>query len=265
MSRRQQGTGAPISLFSFQDLITSLSGILILLVLLMAVEIAVKNVTSKPGAQDDLERTRRLVGLRAKVEALRNRFRDLRASQHNGGANDPLAIAQESIRAELKFETLQNDSDKSRDAINAMEKRLERARQEEKKVREKSESLSAELEKLRSAQTLALTQRKMFVIPEEGAPKTAVIVECSENSVRAGYIDRPVAPVIFSADESLSKVFGEYIERLSSSSEYIVFMIKPSGVKVFKSLILIARAHEFDVGYDALEEDQYIEMGSEKL
>ena len=265
MSRRQRGTGAPISLFSFQDLITSLSGILILLVLLMAVEIAVKGVTSKPDAQDDLERTQRLVGLRARAEALRNRFRDLQAAQQNGGANDPLATAQESIRAELKFETLQNGINRLRDAIIAMEKPLERARQEEKEVREKSESLSAELEKLRSAQTLALTQRKMFVIPEEGAPKTAVIVECSGNSVRAGYIDRPVAPVTFSADESLNKVFGAYIEKLSSSSEYIVFMIKPSGVKVFKSLILTARSRDFDVGYDALEEDQYIEMGSEKL
>ena len=257
--------GAPISLFSFQDLITSLSGILILLVLLMAVEIAVRGVTSKPNAQDDLERNRRLVGLRAKAEALRNRFRDLQASQQNGGANDPLATAQESIRAELKFETLQNDINRMRDAVSAIEKRLENARQEEKKVRKKSESLNAELEKLRSAQTLALTQRKMFVIPEEGAPKTAVIVECSGESVRAGYIDRAVAPVIFTADESLNKVFGEYIERLSSSSEYIVFMIKPSGVKAFKGLILTARAHKFDVGYDALEEDQYIEMGPEKL
>lgn len=264
MSRRQRGTGAPISLFSFQDLITSLSGILILLVLLMAVEIAVRGVTSKHGAQDDLERTRRLVGLRAKAETLRNRFRVMQAAQQNSGANDPLATAQESIRAELKYETLHNDSDKSSDAIRALEKKLERVRQEEKIVREKSESLSAELEKLRSAQALALTRRKMFVIPEAGSPKTALIVECSGNSARAGYIDRAVAPTTFTADESLNDSFGKYIENLSSSSEYIVFMIKPSGVKVFKNLILIARAHEFDVGYDALEEDQYIEMGSEK-
>ena len=74
MSRRRNSSEAPISLFSFQDLITSLSGILILLVLIMAIQVALDSGegTERPTESvtgPDIET------MRAEATALRARLR----------------------------------------------------------------------------------------------------------------------------------------------------------------------------------------------
>ena len=265
MSRRQNGSASPISLFSFQDLITSLSGILILLVLMMSVQIAVQGVTTKPPPILDQQNQERLAALRDQAESLRSRLAALQALHRSQGTNDAVSMVRASVQAERAHEVLQDAVDKSLNTVAALESRLERVRKEEAEASKNATSLKEEMDKLRSAQAEALQNRKMFVIPEEGAAKTAVIVECSGASARAGYIDRATPPVTFAADRDPKAEFRKYLGGLSSSSEYIVFMVKPSGVNLFYGLQAVAMGQEFDVGYDALEEDRSIALGSEAL
>lgn len=265
MSRRSKGSASPISLFSFQDLITSLSGILILLVLMMSVQIAVQGVTSKPLQIENQDAQARLEALREKVASLRDRLAELRALHGNQSTNDAVSLVRAFVQAERERDALQDAIAKSQSAISALEQQLERARAEEAEARNQSSSLKKEMDELRAAQAEVLKNNKMFVIPEEGAAKTAVIVECSGATVRAGYIDRATPPVTFAVGDDVGTDFRKYLGNLTSSREYIVFMVKPSGVNVFGELKGMAEANGFDVGYDALEEDRTIALGSEAI
>lgn len=265
MSRRSKGASSPISLFSFQDLITSLSGILILLVLMMSVQIAVQAVTATPPRMEDPEIQARLTALREDADALRKRLAELQARHDSQGTNDAVSIVRATVQAERKHDALQGAIEKSNSAVAALEKSLGQIRAKEAEARSQSAALTQEMEQLRAAQAEALEQNKIFVIPEEGTTKTAVIVECSDAIARAGYIDRAVQPVLFAAGLGMSAEFRKYLEGLSSTREYIVFMVKPSGVNVFQALRSIAMASGFDVGYDALEEDRSIALGSEAI
>lgn len=265
MSRRQNGSASPISLFSFQDLITSLSGILILLVLMMSVQIAVQGVTAKPPPMLDQQNQERLAALRDQAESLRSRLAALQALRLSQVTNDAVAMVRASVQAEREHDALLDAVEKSLNTVAALESRLERARKEESEASKNAASLKTEMDQLRTAQAEALQNRKLFVIPEEGAAKTAVIVECSGTSARAGYIDRASPPVTFAADRDPKTEFHKFLGGLSSSREYIVFMVKPSGVNLFYGLQSVAMGQEFDIGYDALEEDRSIALGLEAL
>lgn len=265
MSRRSKGSSSPISLFSFQDLITSLSGILILLVLIMSVQIAVQAVTATSPRIEDPEIQARLPALREETEALRKRLAELRALHNSQGTNDAVSVVRASVQAEREHELLRVAIEKMNSAVAALEKRLEMIRSEEAEARSQATTLTQEMDDLRTAQAEALEQKRIFVIPEEGTTKTAVIVECSDAIARAGYIDRAAPPTSFSTEREMSTEFRKYLGGLSSSREYIVFMVKPSGVNVFQALRSIAVASGFDVGYDALEEDRSIALGSEAI
>ncbi|NCC50846.1 MAG: hypothetical protein EOM20_06465 [Spartobacteria bacterium] len=265
MSRRRKVGTSPISLFSFQDLITSLSGILILLVLIMSVQIAIQGEVTKPPPVMDNHLQERLADLREQAKSLRRQLDELRELYRSQGTNDAVATARVNIQAEREHDELRDAIEKSQNNLTALEKQLERARAKETEARNKTISLKTEIDKLRAAQAEALQKNRMFVIPEPGAPKTAVIVECSGETVRAGYIDRATPPVSFVAGEAMESEFRQYLDRLSSSSEYLVFMVKPSGVNVFYKLKNVAIENNFDVGYDALEEERSIALGAEAI
>jgi hypothetical protein len=52
--------------------------------------------------------------------------------------------------------------------------------------------------------------------------------------------------------------FEDYLDHLKPANQYIVFLIRPSGIGMFKDLVDVARKKSFEVGFDALEENQEI-------
>ena len=73
MRRRRRPQEEPFSLFSFQDIITSLTGIMIILVLLLVLEVATitdRQVPSPEHQEQDLELHQRITELRRQLELL---------------------------------------------------------------------------------------------------------------------------------------------------------------------------------------------------
>ena len=52
--------------------------------------------------------------------------------------------------------------------------------------------------------------------------------------------------------------FVSYVKSAKPKEQYFVFLIRPSGIALFKDLVEAARGSGFEVGFDALEEDKEI-------
>jgi hypothetical protein len=56
--------------------------------------------------------------------------------------------------------------------------------------------------------------------------------------------------------QNASDEFRRLLKSLDASNDYFVFLMKPSGLELARSLLSIAVKSGFEVGYDALEEDE---------
>lgn len=253
MSRRSKAGGVPISLFSFQDLITSLSGILILLVLLMAVEVALRKVVPlKTDAPRDASVDP--AQLRESVASLKQRIVSLQKAVTASTSLDAVSLAEQTTTAERKRSDLQKELARLQEQQVSLQNRLDVAREEAALRRKLNKPLEEELNRLKAALAQAADDSKVFYIPEEGVAKTPILVECSGSSIRVGFISRAEQPVAFATDAKGLNLFARHISQFSPAREYFVFMIKPSAVYIWGSFRAKATALNFDVGYDALEE-----------
>jgi hypothetical protein len=171
MGRRKKRDEAPLSLFSFQDIMACLTGILILVSLLLAIDGLADEVQATPGQAADaepadpepLEELRARVGsLRRELEARRSRTA-VSATDVSVAESRAARVAAESAEAELRARTVRDE--------------LERLERERKDAAEEAVRLRAELEAARSAaKEQAIRERVRFRPgPEDG--KQPVFVE----------------------------------------------------------------------------------------
>ena len=223
---KKRRTSVSISLFSFQDIITCLSGIMILLVLLITLDMVTQKLSARPDAdikyegspfvedQNRLEKDR----LEKNVKELENRHQDIQDQKK-------------------QFEIIER----------GLHSRLE------------------ELKKLHDALFLDNT---ITLIPEKGSEQKPLLVECSGDTIRRGKtnlkIDTGVKinPDVFSTDGIGIQQFLKSLALVNKKDEYILFMIKPSASDYAMQLIGQVRRMGFDVGYDAMLEDQVLSFGS---
>ena len=260
MSRRnREDSNPPISLFAFQDVISTLSGIFIFIVLIMAVDLS----TLKPAATSGDVSSEKVAceQIKGSVEDLKQRINILKKALSAYGARDAVGIAEKCTETERDSEILQRKQKRLIEIQVSLQKQQvsESLRQQISQLA--SESNKQQISILNSALETAVHEKKLFFIPEPGVSKTPLVIECSGNAIRACYIDRDEMPVVFESSAKGMASFEKYLQKLSTANEYLVFMFKPSGCVNFSRLLSIASIAGFDVGYDALEEIKSIEFG----
>jgi hypothetical protein len=242
---RRRNSGYAISLFAFQDIITSVSGVLIMVVLLLALELTSR--TPSTAARDSLqataaavraERTRlaaEAVELEAAVrdsEDLIRRATAAPASLVDGRLREA-ASAIASLRAELG--ALESASETVKKAEQEVGRSREKAGARERLLRSlevRLENLRGELEKLQSGQSIA------YSVPSGIDPAKGWICDVSGGALRLHAIAPPARRHTIELVGTTDKVRGrEAIEALSAwiggagaKPEYILFLIRPSGV-----------------------------------
>ena len=265
MSRRNREDGTPpISLFAFQDLISTLSGVFIFLVLFMAVDVAMrKNVHARSGRPGDntavIAQKRRLVDeLKRDVDALNKALNATVSQDVVVLARDVTARAKERDALQARVQSLNGSRE-------CLEQQVQAAQQEKARKDRDIQPLREELLQLRAAHAKAIEESKIFFIPEAGSPKTPVLLECSGTSVRVGFIDRDDKPLVFETNARGISECEKFLHQFSATREYFVFMVKPSSVSYYSGLVANAIDAGFDAGYDALEEGKSVGFGKSPL
>jgi len=228
----------PISLFSFQDIITSISGIMVLLVLLFAVRLAVVSLTPLPPTPEPPEEG---------AAALPDRQKEI------AGYEDVLVgLRLKEITG--KRVTYMGELDRQQ---------TDKMKQEFSDLTAQLGAIAVETAQAQSALTnlvVAIEKKKMRdvirILPREGG-KRPIVVECSMLQIRCQKPEGTAGAEVFSGPDKL-ELFLDHVRsrRPDASRDFFLLMLKPSCAAYFDIMRNGIKGLGYDVGWDALQEQE---------
>lgn len=256
MSRRwNQGSG--INLFSFQDVMASVIGILFVVVLLMAVSITEQSPAASNDDTDPAsEQARKLAALRQECASLQESSGEL-AEKVKLCTGDEQKMLREVHELNRKLEVLsaaivqQEKSDLDTvAAVNAKKQEMAAVEAELKSLQGRLKDLEHEKDAPRSVPNIA------YILDEQAAGVTPWLVEIGGNRIRAAAKDGSTAVLTFGARdaETRRQQFLAWAAQQDRRSYYFVLLIKPSGLEQAEEIQKQLRTRGFDIGTDYLPE-----------
>ncbi len=255
MSRKK--SGAPFSLFAFQDAITSVCGVVVLVTLMLALSLT-QRVTVESESSDVAKS--KVEEVRALVEKLQNDLDELNAHVVETATIDTAGIGKSvsEVKAQL---------------ANA-KKRLNGAQEESAKLDQKLKELEtrkasfADVEK-RIEELKRLIEKRLKEAAEKAAEEfnsQESVVYAFSDSVREKpwYVEFSGSTIVVhgSADRSESKTFNspfafvKWASTRPSASEYFVLIVRPSGARNFEFAVFELEKMHCRYGIDLIDESR---------
>jgi hypothetical protein len=263
---RSRRRANPFSLFSFQDIITSVMGIILLAALLLAVEL----VTRKHGASPSTEISQVSSIVAENVSTIRADIAELKkelASMQNDSlaAAGTLVVESESRKKIAQVQSMRMQAELAKLTAYSKERGAELARVEatsfdRRDERRKLELLEAEirstiaeLEELRSSD-------RLFYNAIPGMSKESWLIDVSAENIRVGSLPIGQArqsPRLLHTFADVDAAL-EFMKDLSADGHYFLILVRPSGIDRFDELLTELRERRFDIGFDVIDEDQTV-------
>ena len=284
MRDRFRNFDSKISFFAFADIITSVCGVLIFITLLLATDLE-KRVSEGHGEDSGLEnKLSETLRQQTEIDAYNSKLQSLLALAQTAPSTEKLESDIARLRNQLGDENRKHTDAteqlaSSQMAIEARDRALgltdlkaqiqrvihdsETLAQEEAKVREEMARLDQRVESIQS-KILKLRAREgqLWLIPDKSSTtKEPILVTVSRTGAKIEKFDRPNEAQMFDTSTALSGL-EQYLQRAKPLDQYVVFLIRPSGIQLFEHLVKQARDSGFDVGFDALEENREVHFTS---
>ena len=291
MSRRGRSNGSPISLFSFQDIITSVTAIMILLVLILTLEL-ITRMNLMGVAVDD----RRVANeLHESLDTLRERLKELR-SQAADAKKTAIRVAGQS-RSELEADRrkTQRESETLATGIASLEAGVKEARHRRREAEkdllqaEKTtpQALSAQEQAARDhAAVMALEKRnedesKRQQDVEKDLASSPTLVSTLVFNPPKGEALRPILTEVsaggiaaFNGNGGGVTNFGwgvlgppsdflKWLSQRDKHGEYIVIMLRPSGLDRLDATRQAVIAAGLQLGIELVSDDMDIVMSED--
>ena len=281
MSSRLRSLDSKISFFAFADIITAVSGVLIFVALLLATDLGRPTNSSSQAANSEIEqRLQAAFAQQVEVDAQNHRLQELLATADTAPNLEKLQADITKLRSQLSEEqkkqiAIADQMADSQAAITARDKVLgltdlkatiQREIQEaadiarqDAKAREVMAGLEQSVAGIQS-KLLKLSERdgKLWLIPDKsGTTKEPILATVSTSGVKLEQFDHPERARVI-AKSNASAEFDSYLGGIKPLDQYVVFLVRPSGIELFERLVKLARDKGFEVGFDALEEDKDI-------
>ncbi len=277
LRRKLRQTGSPISFFAFQDIITAVSGILIIVTLLLSLNLG--------SANPMLEQERATVAQEARLAALLDELSTARrmaerAAAVRGGQATPAELASRAAglradanalagrNARIRAETADIRPDagagQRAEVFARLSAGMEPCRAEIKKLEaaaaERAAAAQAAARAAEQAQAAVLTEQQrqnvLRLIPEPSATNREPVI--AQLAARRWTLQR-----FDTQDKSGGSTLAEFrtaLGGLSAQKQYVVFYGKPSATDEFEAYVDAARSAGFGVGYDLVPEETEIEL-----
>jgi hypothetical protein len=279
MSERLRTLDSRISFFAFADIITAVSGMLIFITLLLATDLGRPTNNHASDAERQTEdQLDDVLRQQLETDAQTRQLQEVLGDAETAPAVEKLEADIVRLETQLSAEQKSHSSVieqmtknaaalQARDAtlgLTDLKATIHRTIQEadltanqEAKVREKMDNLEL---KVSAAQSRLFKLREMegqlWLVPDKNnTTKEPILVTVAGKSITVEAFDHPEQRKQWDNAASQSS-FSTYLGKASSLNQYIVFLVRPSGIQLFKSLVESARAAGFEVGFDALEEDR---------
>jgi hypothetical protein len=282
MRSRLRSFDSKISFFAFADIITAVSGMLIFITLLLATDLEQRADGSSQGG--DPEKQRQLdetLQQQTETESRNQRLQTLLAAAESAPAPEKLQADIDRLRAEMAEEgkkqaAVSNQVAGSEGAIEARDQTLgltdikaairiaagqaNDLTRQEAAVRDEMANLDRQVARIQE-RLLKLRQLdgQLWLIPEKGGSKQPIIVTVSSSGATIERYEHPEQRKQLARADAESG-FRSYLNSAKPTDQYVVFEIKPSGIKLTQQLLQLARSMHFEVGFDALEEGKTVHV-----
>ena len=268
MARRKRSLNLEISLFAFQDIIISVTGVLILIILLLVLEITISTVT------DGLQQTfaASALELRAELKEVNHEVDQMTTELKDSSK----LVKQATINPES---TLNNKIAQENNAIDDLNKKLSHLdaitndiQQNEQKHKQNQESIKQEkeilvtLKKKKKQLEKELTKiskgdRAHYLAPRGIHPKQAWLCDVSDRGLKLTIIDGSVRETILKTNDLKTgspKLFNDlnlWLRKQKPSPQYVLFVIRPSGAYFSDILGLKGDQLVAEIGVEFVTED----------
>lgn len=280
MSRRGRSKDVAISLFSFQDIITSVTAIMILLVLILTLELVTREATKGMAAEDRRvaqELKRSVTEMEARLEQLRQQASATRAAASDAAGFSAKETAEKTAQAEREAQNLREElaqleirlrnaqstrrtaegklaasqrDDPEATALRAKET-VARAGEMESANREERTRQNTEAKQSRDGKSAS---RTLVFNPPPGNTLEPLLVEISKDGLVAVGRNGD-SPSRFNWNLlGLPTGFGEWLKARNKSREYVVLILRPSGIERYNATREAVVSAGFDVGTELIGE-----------
>lgn len=249
MRRRHGQSEAPLSLFSFQDIMACLTGVLIMIVLVLAMEGLADEIlmertaaaeSARPAAAEtEAELATQREATRDEIEALQ---RELAARQAGS------AVTEAEVEVlEARLQRMRQEADRLDRAMAQRQVELQRAQAEADAMQQQQ---AAAMDELAKAERALRRQRVQFRVGQAGGPKP-FFVEVAGQGVRVGDLAEDGAPVLAVQLPPLS-TDAQVLEALAGRpprEQYPVFVVHGDSVERFEQLRALLVRRGYEVGW----------------
>ncbi|MDA0285507.1 MAG: hypothetical protein O3B86_19355 [Planctomycetota bacterium] len=257
MARRRK-SNAKFSLFAFQDIITSVTGIMILVTLMLALELLQRTENSPP------TRTRELIEqIQATLQEVQEQIERLETQQT---AADPslqnLAVLDaETLRR--KLEQISSRRQSLTKDINELIEDVQETSQRERELNEEQrrrqpelaelEQIQKELEETRERlEELENSNRVVFNRPDDAGNRTPWLVEFTGTEILVAELGVSHAPQRFASEAE----FLQWVRQQNPSSNFLVLLVKPDSVEQYDGVVDELLERQFPYGVNLLNSEQ---------
>jgi hypothetical protein len=287
MPRRSRSKDVAISLFSFQDIITSVTAIMILLVLILTLELVTREATKGMAAEDRriaLELKRSVAEMEERLVKLRQEAAAARANATDAAGFSAKETAEQTARADREAKELQeqirqlevqlrNAQSTRRAAEGSLAKSQADAAEVTAEHSRAVDARAAEMEAANRAERNRQDNEARQVREGKGAARTLVfnappgstleplLVEISKDGLVAVGTDG-ASPTRFSWNLlGLPSGFGEWLKAHDKRREYVVLILRPSGVDRYDATREAVVSAGFDLGTELIGEQMSLVLG----
>lgn len=279
MSSRLRSLDSKISFFAFADIITAVSGVLIFVALLLATDLGVPtdSRSSSPDPNQE-QQIQEILAEQVAVDAQNQRLQDLLTTANTAPDAEKLQADIKRLKAQLAEEQKKqaalagqiSESEAAiakRDAVLGLtwlKAQIQKENNDTAKIAAREVNINSEIAVLDQhilglqSKLVQLRQRegKLWLIPEKSTTtKEPILATTAGSGIKLERFDQPENTRQFQISSARTD-FEDFLNHLNGTREYIVFLVRPSGIALFQDLVKMAREKGIEVGFDALEEDK---------
>lgn len=264
MARRRHNE-SPLSLFSFQDIITSVTGILVLLTLILALDLTTREAASSVptletrAVASEVQET--LAQTQAKLQALQQQLDAQTAATTELARLTPTAALQQQAELDRELATLAEDTAQLQANVQSKEKdgrELERKSTEKASDRERVRQLQQQSDLVQQQLAELKRSNRVFYRPRAGDGKRAWLVDIRARVIVVAPADAQHEQQVFEASTAKSAVSALVNwagAQRRPGGEYFVLLVRPSGIDSFQDLEQRLLKAGFETGIDLVGSD----------
>jgi len=251
MGRRQNS--APMSFFSFQDIITATTGILILLALVLALSVIIQ------GAESDVEVLPRATdkqiayraGLISEVDSLKKLANEVATETANLSSATPSDLKDKIVATNLAIARLKRTVVDNQSELRSQEQLLEDLQNDStaEETKAKLEQIELSIKETNLKLNQLKTENRVVYNFRETA-RTPWLVQVADSEILAARVGSKGKPESFTSAVD----FNQFANSLPNSQRYFVLIVKPNGIDNLDTIKAFLIRENADVGVELIGE-----------